>query len=115
MPDQTQSRFPTKNYILNSLPDEDYQSLHPHLEPFKLPLGEVLYRADQQIKHVYFPDNAMISVIATTSEGQCAEVGVIGWEGVAGIDVLMGVDSTSNESMIQLADGALRISTEAIR
>jgi CRP-like cAMP-binding protein len=57
----------------------------------------------------------MVSVIATTSDGQCAEVGVIGREGIVGVDVLLGVDSTSNESTIQLSDGALRIKTEAVR
>ena len=115
MHDQAQARLSTKNHILNALSDKDYQRLHPHLEPVKLNLGEVIYQPDERIKYVYFPDNAMASVIATTSEGECAEVGVIGREGVVGVDVLMGVDSTSNEVLIQLADGALRIKTELIR
>jgi CRP-like cAMP-binding protein len=115
MHDQAKTTRSTENHILNSLPDEDFQRLSLHLEPVKLPLGEVLYHADQPIKHVYFPDNAMISVIATTPDGQSAEVGVIGREGIVGVDVLMGVDSTSNVSMVQLADGSLRISTQAIR
>jgi CRP-like cAMP-binding protein len=75
----------------------------------------VLYRADEPIKHVYFTDNAMVSVLATTPDGQSAEVGVIGREGIVGVDVLLGVDSTSNENMVQLPDGALRIKTEVIR
>jgi CRP-like cAMP-binding protein len=115
MHDQIQTRFSTKNHILNALPDEDYERLHPHLEPVKLTLGQVIYHPDEPIKYVYFPDNVMCSVIATTADGQCAEIGVIGREGVVGVDVLMGVDSTSNECMIQLADGALRIKTRIIR
>jgi CRP-like cAMP-binding protein len=114
MHDQIQTRFSTKNHILNALPDEDYERLHPHLEPVKLTLGQVIYHPDEPIKYVYFPDNVMCSVIATTADGQCAEIGVIGREGVVGVDVLMGVDSTSNECMIQLADGALRIKTRII-
>jgi CRP-like cAMP-binding protein len=105
----------TKNQILNALPKEDYARLEPHLEEVKLTLGQVLYHAEEPIKYVYFPNHAMASVIATTSEGECAEVGVIGREGVVGIDVLMGVDSTINECIIQLPDGALRIKTDIIR
>lgn len=115
MHDQKQPRHSTKNIILNALPDEDYQRLHPHLEPVQLKLGQVLYRPEEPIAHVYFPDNAMSSVIATTADGQSAEVGVIGREGIVGVDVLMQVDSSPNEQMIQFPDGGLRIKTEAIR
>ena len=115
MHDQIQSRHTTKNHILNALPDEDYHRLHKHLEEVQLTLGQVLYRPEEPIKYVYFPNDSMNSVIATTSDGQCAEVGVIGREGICGVDVLIGVDSTSNQNIIQLPDGALRISTETIR
>jgi CRP-like cAMP-binding protein len=115
MHDQTPSRHTTKNHILNALPDEDYHRLHQHLEEVQLTLGQVLYRPDELIKYVYFPDDSMNSVVATTPDGQCAEVGVIGREGICGVDVLMGVDSTSNENIIQIPDGALRIKTETIR
>jgi CRP-like cAMP-binding protein len=115
MHDQNQTRLSTKNHILNALPQKDYERLHPNLEAVKLTLGEILYYPNEQIKYVYFPENAMVSIIATTPDGQSAEVGVVGREGVVGIDILMGVDSTSNECMVQLADGALRIKTEIIR
>jgi CRP-like cAMP-binding protein len=108
-------RLLTNNYILNLLPDEEYKRLHPDLELVDLPRGFSIYRADEPIKHVYFPNNAMISVVTNTSSGESIEAGIIGWEGLAGIEVLMGVNSTSNESMVQLADGGLRIKTEAIR
>jgi CRP-like cAMP-binding protein len=115
MHDHAQLRHSTKNQILNSLPDEDYQRLHKHLVPVELTLGQVIYRPDERIKFVYFPNDSMNSVIATTPDGQCAEVGVIGREGMVGVDVLMGVDSTSNQNIIQLSDGALRIKTGTIR
>lgn len=57
----------------------------------------------------------MNSIIATTLDGQCAEIGVIGREGIVGVDVFMGVESSSHKNIIQLANGALRISTEEIR
>ena len=110
-----QTRHKTKNQILNALPDEDYQRLHNHLEPVELKLGQVLYRPEETITDVYFLNNAMSSVIATTPDGQSAEVGVVGREGIVGIDVLMQVDSSPNEQIIQLPGGALRIRTEIIR
>jgi CRP-like cAMP-binding protein len=115
MHDQIEPPLPTENHILNSLPAEDFERLLPYLKKVHLTLGQILYRPEEPIKSVYFPDNAMISVLATTSDGQCAEVGVVGREGAAGIDVLMGVDSTSHECIVQIADGATMISTEAIR
>lgn len=111
----TESPVSTKNYILNSLPKADFERLLPDLEPVKLALGEVLYRPEQSIKYVYFPNDAMVSVVATTPEGQCAEVGVVGREGMVGVDVLMGADSTLNECFIQLPDGGLRMTTAAVR
>lgn len=111
----TKQHLTTKNLILNALPKEDYERLLPDLEQVDLALGQVIYRPEETIEYAYFPNNAMISVIATTSAGQSAEVGVIGFEGIIGIDVLMGSDFTLNQNIIQLADGALRISTAAIR
>jgi len=105
----------TNNRILDALPDEDYFRLEPLLENIKLPLSQVLYKSDEIIKYVYFPINAMASVVAMTFDGECAEVGVIGREGMVGIDVLLGVDSSTKEVLIQLSDGAFRIKTEEIR
>jgi CRP-like cAMP-binding protein len=115
MPKQSQSRIPTLNYILNALTDDDYQRLLPHLEEVELSLGGELYQPNEPIRFAYFPNSSMVSVIAVTFEGDNAETGVIGREGIVGIDVLMGVDSTPNLYLVQLADSALRISTEAIR
>jgi len=111
----TQSRLSTKNYILNALPEEDFNRLLPDLTPVKLPHGQILYRPDEPIEYVYFPNNSVLSVVAITADGQSVESGVIGREGMAGVNVLMGVDSMPNENIIQLADGALRMSTAAVR
>ena len=111
----TESRLSTKNYILNSLPEKDFERLLPDLESVKLAHGEVLYRSEQSIEYVYFPNDSMISVVATTPEGQCAEVGVVGREGMVGVDVLMGADSSLNETNVQLPDGAMRMKASVIR
>lgn len=119
MPDRSshsaKQHLSTKNIILNALPEEDYKRLSPDLKQVELDLGQVIYRAEEPIEYVYFPNNSMISVIANTSGGQSAEVGVIGFEGIIGIDVLLGSDSSMNENIIQLADGALRINTATVK
>ena len=103
------------NHILKSLPKEDFNRLLPDLEKVTLDLGQVLYRAEEPIEYVYFPDYAMISVVANTVNGQSTEVGVIGNEGMTGFDVLMGADYSLNENIVQISDGAFRVKTGVIQ
>ena len=110
-----ESPVSTKNYILNSLPAAEFERLLPDLEPVKVGLGAILYRPEQTIEYVYFPNDAMASIVATTTEGQSAETGVVGREGIVGVDVLMGSDISFNETFIQLAGGGLRMKTSVIR
>ncbi len=111
----TQSTISTQNVILSSLPKEDYERMLPDLEQVRLELGQIIYRAEEPIEYVYFPHHAMVSVIVNTSDGQCAEVGVIGREGMTGMEVLLGGSSTLNENLIQHSDGALRMKVAAVR
>jgi CRP-like cAMP-binding protein len=107
--------LPTLNKILNSLPEEDFAKLLPDLEPVELKLGQIIYRPEEPITHIYFMNHAITSIIAVTKEGQSAEVGIIGLEGVVGMDALMGADWTLNENLVQHANGALRINVSAIK
>lgn len=109
-----QSRREIKNLILQSLSEEDFARLSPDLEPVELPLGQVIYRAEQPIEYFYFPESSMISVVAATPEGQCAEVGVVGREGIIGMDALLGGDVSLYENVVQHADGATRVKTAAL-
>lgn len=77
--------------------------------------GQILYGPDEPIEHVYFPNDSTVSVVAMTADGQCVESAVIGLEGMAGINVLMGVDSMPNEIIIQIGGGAMQMTTAAIR
>jgi CRP-like cAMP-binding protein len=113
--DKKQTTLRSDNLLLNSLPREDYERLENELAPFELVKGDFLYRQDEPIRYIYFPESGMCSIIATTPDGQSAEVGVAGREGAAGIDVLLGVDATSNESMVQLPGRSRRIKTAAAR
>lgn len=112
---RTQSRFAIDNYILNALPEEDFSRLLPELRAVELPHGQILYAPDEAIEHVYFPNNSTASIVAMTADGQCVESAVIGREGMAGINVLMGVEAMPNEVIVQLGGDALQMSTAAIR
>jgi CRP-like cAMP-binding protein len=109
------ARLPTANRILAALPAEEYARLDPHLMPVTLALRQSIYKPLEPITHVYFPENAMISVVANMHGGESVEVGVVGREGITGLPALLGVDATPNESMVQLADGALKMRAEVAR
>src|SRR5204863_6306622 len=105
----------TTNHILLSLPDEDRARVQSKLEKVKLDHGNILYAPDEKISHVYFPDKAMVSVVAYTEEGQGAEVAVIGFEGVVGVEVVLGSDRATNQFVTQLSNGGQRMTAADIR
>lgn len=110
-----QPSLTTKNSILNALPTEDLERLLPEPESFEMPDGKILYYPDEAINYVYFPDTAMISVVTITEQGQSVEAGVVGWEGIAGFNVLMGVDSMPNENIVQLPGSGWRLPAAAVK
>ena len=108
-------RQPTENLILAALPREDYERIAEHLEPIQMPQGQILYRTDQRIEHVYFPLKSMVSLVSQMSDGSSIEVGVTGFEGMVGLPILLGVDRSPHECMVQIPDGAMRMTAEAMR
>ncbi|MFN2501395.1 MAG: Crp/Fnr family transcriptional regulator [Pyrinomonadaceae bacterium] len=107
--------FTTTNLLLNALPAEDLQRLTPDIERVELTRGAILYNPGDVIDFVYFPESAMISLVAFTEAGEATEVSVIGDEGAAGLEVLMGARSPLNSNMVQIANSGYRISAEKIR
>jgi CRP-like cAMP-binding protein len=110
MTDKTESVV--ENDILNALSEDTLGRMRPLLERTEMLRGKILYRADEEISHVYFPDRSMISLVAYTENGQGAEVSVIGCEGATGLDVVLGSDRSSNENIVQLPNGAYRMKAE---
>ncbi len=110
MPDKSEPVF--QNDILRALSAETIERIGPLLERVEMPRGQILYRADEQISKNYFPDRCMISLVAYTENGQGAEVSVIGCEGATGLDVVLGSDRSSNENIVQLANGAYCLKAE---
>jgi CRP-like cAMP-binding protein len=108
------STIETHNHILRSLPSDEMASLEPHLERVDMPRGDILYDADDPISRIYFPDTAMVSVVASTYSGQTAESGVVGWEGVAGVEALIGTGSSLNRHIVQLGGTGHRADTRLV-
>lgn len=107
--------FEKKNHILSALPDDVYQRLLPHLESVELTNGKVLYEIDEVIEHLYFPTNAMISLVTQMEDGKIVEVGIVGNDGMSGISSLMGKDKSYERAIVQIPDGGLRISLAVMR
>ncbi|HEY0100471.1 MAG TPA: Crp/Fnr family transcriptional regulator [Pyrinomonadaceae bacterium] len=108
------SSLPTTNRILAELPTEEYERLSPHLEPVTLAVGDMLYYPQEPLTHVYFPNRGTVSVIATLADGGGVEVGVVGNEGLFGLNVVLGSMSTPHEAMVQLPGDAFRIPAHVI-
>jgi CRP-like cAMP-binding protein len=85
------------------------------LEPVELRLGAVLHESGEAMKYVYFPVNAMISLVSHTPGGDSVEVGVVGFEGVAGISAVLGVDISPHEALVQVPNGGSRLSVQGLR
>ncbi len=103
-----------RNLILAALPEADYARLAPHLKHVEMKRGVILYRAHERMEYVYFPLDSMTSVVATTTDGGAIEAGVIGREGMTGISVVLGVDVSSVELMVQLPDSGLRLAASVL-
>ena len=106
---------PGVNRLLATLTTNEYKSLLPKLNTVSLVLGEVLYEPGAVIKYVYFPNDSIISLISELSENSLLEVGMVGNEGMAGLAVFMGVNSSSTRALVQGAGTAMRMSSAAVR
>lgn len=104
-----------KNLILQLLPVEIYEKAKAHLEPFEMPLGRNIYRPDETISHVYFPETSVISVVTYLENGDCVETGIIGNDGVAGAETALYQNSSPREAMVQLAGDGYRMKVENFR
>src|SRR5918996_1631625 len=103
------------NRLLATLPKNEYRRLLPKLKTVSLVLGDALYEPGDTIKYVYFPNDSIISLISELPENSWLEVGMVGNEGMAGLAVFMGVNSSSNRALVQGAGTAMRMSSAAVR
>ena len=100
---------PQQNRLLTSLPAEVQECLAPHLELVELPLGMVLYESGNIMRHVYFPTDAIVSLLYVTENGASAEISVVGNDGVIGVALFLGGESTTGRALVQSAGSAYRL------
>ena len=105
----------TENHLLAALPDAEWQRWLPHLERVEMPLGQVLYEAGGTLSHVYFPTTAIVSLLYVMENGASAEIAVVGNEGIVGISLFMGGDSTSSRAVVQSAGLGLRLKAQIMK
>jgi len=94
------------NHLLAALSASDYERLRPHLEAVPLPLGWPVYEAGDRQSHVFFPTGGIISLLSVMESGATAEIAVTGNEGLIGISLFMGGESTSSRAVVQSAGRA---------
>ena len=103
------------NSILTALLATEYKRLRPKLEHVTLTSGEIIYRADQNIERVYFPEEAVIAMVDRTNDGRTVEVGIIGREGLVGINIFLGGVVTPDKAIVQLSGGATSMRAKDLR
>jgi CRP-like cAMP-binding protein len=104
-----------QNRLLAALPAEDYARLEPHLTLVPLPLGEVLYESGIHLRDVYFPTNSIVSLLYALVNGASAEIAVVGNEGIIGISLFMGGETTPSRAVVQSAGHAYRLAGKVLK
>ena len=103
------------NHLLASLPAEDFARLRPHLTCVSLLLGEVLYESGRQLRYVYFPTTAIVSLLYVLEDGASAEIAVVGNEGLIGVSLFMGGETTPSRAVVQSAGEAYQLTGNVLK
>jgi CRP-like cAMP-binding protein len=106
---------PVDNRLLAALPPADYARVQPHLQPVTFALGDLVYDAGGPQDFLYFPTTAVISLLYTMEDGATAEMGLTGNDGVVGIALFLGGDTTPNRAVVQIAGEVLRIPAQRLQ
>jgi CRP-like cAMP-binding protein len=105
----------SRNRLLAVLSPADRDLLKPSLEVIELDARQVLEAPSDPVRHVYFVESGLVSVVGTTEPDHRIEVGMVGYEGMTGLCIVLGDDRSANETVVQSSGSALRVSTEALR
>jgi CRP-like cAMP-binding protein len=106
---------PRQNRLLAALPADEWTRWLPALEPVSLPLGEVLYESGMTMTHVVFPTTAIVSLLYVLENGASAEIAVVGNEGIVGVSLFMGGESTPSRSVVQSAGAGYRLRAQVLK
>jgi CRP-like cAMP-binding protein len=106
---------PNTNHLLAALPVEDCRAWMALLEPISMPLGQVLYEPGEPLEYVYFPTSAIISLLYVMENGASAQIAMVGNEGIVGISLFMGGDSTPSRAVVQSAGQGYRLLAQVLK
>jgi CRP-like cAMP-binding protein len=105
---------PHQNHLLDALPAGDYERVASHLELISMSLGDVLYESGTKLRYVYFPTTCIISLLYVMEDGASAEIAIVGNEGMLGISLFMGGNTTPSRAIVQSAGHAYRLRADLL-
>jgi CRP-like cAMP-binding protein len=106
---------PQKNQLLAALPKSDFERLAPHLELVPMELGAVLYEPGSEMHYVYFPTTSIVSLLYVMEDGASAEIAIVGNEGILGISLFMGGNTTPSRAVVQSAGHGFRLKAQLLK
>ena len=106
---------PHQNHLLDALPAHDYERVVARLELVPLNLGDVLYEPGMQLRYVYFPTTAIVSLLYVMEDGASAEIAIVGNEGILGISLFMGGETTPSRAVVQSAGYGYRLRAQSLK
>lgn len=106
---------PEQNHLLAALPPSDLARIAPCLEHVRMPLGDALYEAGGPLEHVYFPTTSIVSLLYVMEDGSSAEIAVVGNEGILGISLFMGGETTPSRAVVQSEGDAYRLKAQLLK
>ena len=115
MPAPAAPHSPHQNHLLDALPAGAYDRLAAHLELIPMRLGDVLYESGDQLRYVYFPTTAIVSLLYVMEDGASAEIAIVGNEGILGICLFMGGETTPSRAVVQSAGHGFRLKAELLK
>ncbi|ANB72662.1 Crp/Fnr family transcriptional regulator [Paraburkholderia phytofirmans OLGA172] len=104
-----------ENHLLSVLPEAERTRVAPHLVPVEMPLGQVVYESGDRLDHVYFPTTSIVSLLYVMEDGASAEIAIVGNEGIVGIALFMGGETTPNRAVVQSAGRAYRLDARILK
>lgn len=112
---QAEDASPLHNHLLAALSPTVRERIFPHLEQIPLPLGKVLYESGDALRHVYFPTDSIVSLLYVMENGASAEISVVGNEGLIGVALFMGGESTPSRALVQSGGTAYRLPGQRLK
>ena len=109
------SPSPQQNRLLAALPETEFKRLLPELELVSMPLGQVLYESGGRLRHLYFPTTSIVSLLYVMEDGASAEIAVVGNEGILGVSLFMGGETTPSRAIVQSAGHGYRLKANLLK